>query len=144
MTGRAFAETFVAIVLGLLLSVIGAGILQLIGGADARTAFLDTGPRLIFGALWPALILWSLLLLIGNLRNRARNAGWKMMTNLISTVAVALLATGAWLYISSVSTGFGMLLLGIAVSASVTFLIGAALAILATHLLIFRRPATGR
>jgi hypothetical protein len=144
MTGRAFAETFVAIVLGLLLSVIGAGILQLFNGSGLPTAFLDTGPRLILGALWPALILWSLLLLIGNLRNRARDAGWKVLTNLISTLVVALLASGAWLYISTVPGGFGMLVFGIALVASVVFLIGAAVAILVTHLLIFRTPARRR
>jgi hypothetical protein len=144
MTGRAIAEAFVAIVLGLVLSVIGAGILQLIGGTDARTAFLDAGPRLILGALWPALILWSLLLLIGNIRNRSRAAGWRVLTDLVSTFVVAVLATGAWLYLSTVSGGLGTLMFGIGLSASAIFFVGATLAVLATHLLVSKRPARGR
>ena len=44
MTGRAIAETFAALLLALLLSIVGAVLLGLSDGTDAAGAFLDIGP----------------------------------------------------------------------------------------------------
>lgn len=90
MTGRAITETFAVLLLALLLSIVGAVLLELSDGTDVAGAFLDRGPSLVFGVLWPTLILWTALVLIGNIKNLRRGSGTKFLTGVMSKIATCL------------------------------------------------------
>lgn len=142
MTGRAIAETFAALLLALLLSIVGAVLLGLSDGTDAAGAFLDIGPRLVLGVLWPTLILWTALVLIGNIKNRRRGSGTKFLTGVMSTIATGLATPVGWLVFSLFAGDWGVLLFAVALAPTVIFFVAALVALALVHLVFFRRRAT--
>ncbi|MHA6669269.1 hypothetical protein ACX3O0_10420 [Homoserinimonas sp. A447] len=142
MTGRAIAETVVALLVALVLTIVGIALLDLVDGADATTAFFDTSPRLVFGVLWPVLALWTLLVLIGNLRNRLRASGMKFLTGVVSTIVACVLTAVGWLVFSLVGGGWGLFLFAITLVPTVFFFVAAVISLLVTHLGFFRSSPT--
>lgn len=144
MTGRAIAETVVGVVLTAVLAILGAGLFELSDGATPAQAFLDSGPRLILGAFVIPGVLWILMVLIGNIRNRRRASGWPFLTNLLSAFVVAVLNVAGWLVVAIVEGNWAWLLVGIAVIVSLLFFVAALVGLLLTHFAIFRHGATPR
>lgn len=138
MTGRAVAESAVGILLGLLLSLIGLGLIQLSDGTDAATAFLDEAPRLLLGILWPAIIVWVVLVIIGNVRNRRRGSVLRMITNLVSTFVAALLAVIGWFILAAVQGDWAWFVFAIALVAALVFFVATSIGFVLTHLVFFR------
>ena len=141
MTGRAIAETFAALLLALLFSIVGAVLLGLSDGTDAAGAFLDIGPRLVLGVLWPTLILWTALVLIGNIKNRRRGSGTKFLTGVMSTIATCLVTPVGWLVFSLFAGDWGVLLFAVALAPTVIFFVAALVALALVHLVFLRRRA---
>lgn len=143
MTGRAIAETAVALVIALVLTIAACGLLELADGTETATAFFDAAPRTVFGILWPALLLWTVLVLVGNLRNRLQAPGRKFLTGVMFTIAACLVGAIGWLIFGMIAGGWGLLLFAIALFPTVFFFMAAVLALWVTHLGFFRRSPTG-
>jgi hypothetical protein len=135
---RIVAETVVGILLTLLFTLLVAGLLVAIDSADPAAAFFREGPALVFGAFWIALLIWGLLVILGNVVHRNRRPGARVLHNVLAALLGALVNLIAFAVIGATAGGFGMLLLGIAVIAAVSFLPGAAVGMLLTHLVFFR------
>jgi hypothetical protein len=144
MTGRAIAETVVSLVLTAILAIVGAGLFELSDGATPAQAFLESGPRLILGAFAIPGVLWVIMLLVGNIRNRRRASGWHFLTNLLSTFVVAVLNVLGWLVVAIVQGNWAWLMVGIAVVVSLLFFVAALVGLLLTHFAIFRHRAASR
>jgi hypothetical protein len=141
MTGRAVAETLVGFVLTTLLVLVAAGLLEFSQGADPAEAFLDSGPRLIFGTFAIPGAVWAVLLLIGNIRNRRRASGWAYLTNQLSAVVVAVLGVVGWLVVAMVQGGWALLIVGIVMFVALLFVGASIPALLLTHFAFFRHGA---
>ena len=135
---RIVAETVVGIVLTLLLALVVTGLLVSIDNADPATAFFREGPALLFGAFWVAIALWVILVIIGNVIHRNRPPRARVLHNLLAALAAAVLNVIVLTIIGATAGGFAMLLAGIAIVAAIAFLVGAAIAIPLTHLVLFR------
>lgn len=144
MTGRAIAETIVSVVLTAVLAIAGAGLLELADGATPAQAFLDSGPRLILGAFAIPGVLWIVMVLLGNIRNRRRASGWAFLTNLLSAFVVAVLNLVGWLVVALVQGNWAWLLVGIAVVVSLLFFVAALVGLLLTHFAFFRHGAASQ
>ncbi|MDQ4137326.1 MAG: hypothetical protein M3116_00565 [Actinomycetota bacterium] len=135
---RIVAETVLGVVLTLLLAVAVAGLLAGLDRPNPAEAFLREGPALLFGAFWIAIVLWVILVGIGNVVHRNRRPRARVLHNLLSALAVSVLNVIVLTVIGATAGGFGMLLVGIAVVAAIAFLVGAAIAVPLTHLVLFR------
>ena len=144
MTGRAIAETLVGILLTAILAIVGAGLFELSDGATPAEAFLDSGPRLILGAFAIPGVLWIVMMLLGNIRNRRRASGWAFLTNLLSAVVVAVLNVVGWLVVALVQGNWAWLMVGIAIIVSLLFFVAALVGLLLTHFAFFRHGAAPR
>ena len=135
---RIAAETVVGIVLTLLLALVVAGLLVGIDNADPAGAFFREGPALLLGAFWIAILLWVILVIVGNVVHRNRKPGARVLHNLLSALAASVVNVIVYTVIGATAGGFGMLLVGIAILGAIAFLVGAAIAIPLTHLVLFR------
>ncbi|WP_167138271.1 hypothetical protein [Diaminobutyricimonas sp. TR449] len=140
MTARAFLEIGMAFLIAIVLLFVFAGVVRVLDGADAATAFFDQGPRFIAGTLALALPLWMILLVIGAALTRNRSRRRKVGIHLASSGIVGLLNVVAFSLIGAASGGWGTLLTALALGATAIFIASAAMAILVTYFAIFRRP----
>ena len=136
---RAFAETLLALLVTLALTVLFRALLELANGSDASTAFLEDAPRMVFEFLWPALLIWTVLILVGNLRNRSRSSGTKFLTGVMATIAASVVASLGWLIFAMIAGGWYLLVFAYSLVPTAFFLVAAILALLLTHRGIFRR-----
>ena len=143
MSGRVIAESAVGILLTVVLSVLGAGLFQLADGEPPQLAFLSSGPRLIASTLWLPLIVWSAFIVAGNARNRHRSGTWAFATNLAISAACAVLTIVGWFAIALLMGGWALFLVAISLISCAIFLTSAVIAMVLTHLMLFRRPPSG-
>ena len=135
---RIVAETVVGIVLTLVIALIVCGLLVGIDSADPVGAFFREGPALLFGALWIAIVLWVILVVVGNVVHRNKPPRVRVLHNLVSAAAASGVNVIVYAVIGAMAGGFGMLLVGIVILGALAFLVGAAVAIPLTHLVLFR------
>ena len=136
---RAFLRVVVTVVITIVLAIIGLGLFSLITGNDPVEAFTDNAPRSLFGMMGIALALWTLLLIIGAIAHRARRAGWRIGTHLIS-LAVAIVVNLAFFVVLAFTDfdggGWGFLLLAIAAVSGVALFVAGTVAVLLVELAI--------
>jgi hypothetical protein len=136
---RVIAESLVALVFTVLLTIVGLALFQAGGGGDPAAA-IDSAWRLTGTGAGIAFTLWAIMLVIGNIATRRR--GWAAhvvigfgtallaaLVNLAVVVLIALVAPSddSWLYAVA------------AVAALIAFVLAAAAALLLTHLVVVRR-----
>ena len=138
---RIVAETVVVVVLTLLLALIVAGSLVSIDSVDPVAAFLEEGPALLFGSFWIAIVLWIVLAAVGNVVHRRRAPRVRVVHNLVSALAASVVNLIVFTVIGVTAGGFGMLLVAIAIIAAIAFVVGAAIAVPLTHLVLFRNAS---
>lgn len=140
MSVRVVAATIMGIVLTLLLSFVGAGLLEVADGRDMAGAFFDAGPRLIGSTLWATLPVWGVLIFVGNVRNRHRGGSWAFSTNVLTTLAVAALTIVGWFVVALIMGGWALFLVAISLVSCLIFVGAASVSLSLTHLWFFRRP----
>jgi hypothetical protein len=140
VNARVVGATLITIVLTLLISVIGAGLLEIADGRDFVGAFFDGGPRLLIGTLWVTVPVWGILLLVCNVRNRHRGGSWVLSANVLMTLAISALTIVAWFVVALVMGGWALFLVAISLVSCVIFVSAASVSLSITHLWVFRRP----
>lgn len=139
MAARVVAESLVALILTVILTIAVVGTLDFLSGSDVVTSFVEQAPSTVFPVLWPALGLWAVLVIIGNSRNSRRASAWKFLTNLISALAAGVVNVLIFTVLAfSGGGGWALLLVGIAIAVVVAFLVAAAIALALTHFVFFR------
>ncbi|MFC0680733.1 hypothetical protein ACFFGH_23115 [Lysobacter korlensis] len=139
---RILAETVVGILLTLLLTLLVTGALVSIDNPDPAGAFFGEGPALVFGAFWIGLVLWGILVVIGNVLHRNRRPGARVLHNLLAALVAGILTLIVYIVIGATAGGWGLLIVGIVLVPTIAFLVGAAVAIPLTHLVLFRPRTT--
>jgi hypothetical protein len=144
MSGRTLAEPLAAAGITLVLLFLGAGLLALRTANSAADAFLRSGPASVLGILGVPLLLWLVLLLVAAAINRARTPVVRLVTDAILTLLVGGAALAFWAVFAAAIGGFGDLVVGIAIVDVALFCVAALVALLVTHLVLFRRPEPSR
>lgn len=141
MAGRVALEVGVTLLLTILLAWSIFGLFALTDSADPVGTFLDQVPRVIFGLLGIALGLWAIMLIIGSIAHRYRAVGWRIGTHIVSLVVALIVNIVVLTAVSVASAGEGgweMLLVGIAVAASVVLFVCGVVAVLVVELAVVR------
>lgn len=146
MVRRIVLEVVLIVVLTVLLAWTVLAAFALTDSADPVGTLVDQTPRVLFGLLGIALVLWMLLLIIGAIVHRHRATGWRVATHLFSLL-VALVVNVGGLALLTASTGggsaedWGMLVVAIAVASGAVLLAAGVIAVLVVELLILPRAA---
>jgi len=109
---------------------------------DPVAAFTDGAPRLLFGAIAIALVLWSIMVIIGAIAHRDRGTGLRIATHLLSLFVAILgnvMVYVVMAFANSNEGGWSFVLAGIALGAGLVFGISGVVAVLLVELVI-RRP----
>ena len=136
---RVIAETLVALLFTALLTTVAIAIFQASDGGGIGTA-IDSAWRVTAVGTGAAFMLWTALLLIGNIINRRRSWLVHVVANFSSALLAALINGGVVLLIGlTTQDGFGWLFAVAALAALVAFVVAALISLLLTHLVIVRR-----
>jgi hypothetical protein len=138
---RILAETVVGILFTLVLMWLLLGALNTIDSADPAGAFVGQSFAIMFGAFWIGLLLWVVLVVVGNIVHRKRRPGVRVLHNLLSALGSAVINILVFVVIGMSAGGWAALLIAIVVMAALAFLVAAAIAIPLTHLVFFRPRA---
>ncbi|BDZ45065.1 hypothetical protein [Naasia aerilata] len=139
MSGRTLAEPLAAAGITLVLLFLGAGLLALGTAESALDAFFRSGPASVVGILGVAVLLWIVLLLVAAAVNRSRSPVVRLVTDTLLTLLVGGAALAFWAAFAAAVGGFGDLVVGIAVVDVALFCGAALIALVLTHLVLFRR-----
>lgn len=146
MAKRIVLEVVLILLLTVVLAWTVLGAFALTDSTDPLGTFVDQAPRVLFGLLGIALVLWTVLLIIGAIVHRRRAVGWRIATHLVSLL-VALVVNVGGLAVLTVATGggagedWGLLVVAIAGAAGAVLLISGVIAVLVVELLILRAAA---
>jgi hypothetical protein len=135
---RIVAETVVGVLLTLLITLLVTGALLSIDNPDPAGAFLSDAPQLVFGVFWIGIVLWVISVIVGNVVHRDRRPRARVTHNLVSAFVAAVLTLAVYVAIGITAGGWGLLIVGIAMVPALAFLVGAAIAIPVTHLVLLR------
>ena len=141
MAGRVTLEVGVTLLLTILLAWSIFGLVALTDSGDPVGTFLDQVPRVLFGLLGIALVLWAIMLIIGSIAHRYRAVGWRIGTHILSLVVAVIINVGVLAIVTVASSGGGgweLLLVGIAVAAGAVLLVSGVVAVLVVELAILR------
>ncbi|QOD93857.1 hypothetical protein [Chryseoglobus sp. 28M-23] len=94
MAGRVTLEVGVTLLLTILLAWSIFGLVALTDSGDPVGTFLDQVPRVLFGLLGIALVLWAIMLIIGSIAHRYRAVGWRIGTHILSLVVAVIINVG--------------------------------------------------
>jgi len=111
--------------------------------ADPVGTLVDQTPRVLFGGLGVALVLWTVLVIIGAIVQRRRAVGWRIATHLVSLIAALLVNVGVLAVVTVASGGvqgedWGLVVVIIAVAAGGVMLVSGTVAVLLVDLVILR------
>lgn len=140
MNVRVVAATIMGIVLTLVLSFLGAGVLEFADGRDPAGAFFDAGPRLIASTLWTTIPVWAVLILVGNVRNRHHSGSWAFSTNVVTTLALSALTIVGWFVVALIMGAWALFLVAVSLASCLIFVSAASVSLGLTHLWAFRLP----
>lgn len=118
-----------------------AGAVMSIDHTEPLGVFLNDAPSLVFGLFWIGLLIWAILVVVGNVIHRNRSARARVLHNLLSALGAAIVTMVVYTIIGVTAGGFGMLIVGIALLAAIAFLVAAAIVVPLTHLVFFRTPS---
>ena len=121
-------------------------VLPLADSADPIGTLVDQTPRVLFGGLGVALVLWTVLLVIGAIVQRRRAVGWKIATHLVSLIAALVVNIGILAIVSVAAGGgssedWGLIVVIIAVAAGGVLLVAGIVSVLLVELVILRPRA---
>lgn len=141
MAKRVTFEVVLILVITVALSWLLLGLVSLVDSTDPLAAFVDGAPRMLFGVTAIALVLWSIMVIIGAIAHRNRRAGWRIATHLVSlfvALLVNVLVFVVLAFASSNEGGWGLLLAGIALGVGLAVGIAGTVAVLLVELVILR------
>ena len=136
---RVIAESLVALVFTVLLTIVGVALFQASGGGDPGAA-IDSAWRLTGTGASIAFTLWTIMLVIGNIATRRRGWAAHVVLGFGTALLAALVNVGVVILIALVAPSEDSWVYAIAAVATlVAFLIAALVSLLLTHLVIVRR-----
>lgn len=135
---RAALATSIKLVLSVLFAIGLAGLWSLTGDEGPAAAFLDQGPRLIFAFMWPGLLVWAGLSIVGMVRRRG--LGWGVGWSVLAAAIAGFVNLVVFAVIGFTAGGWGAFVIVLAILGGMCFLIGAVVASVVAHLLV-RVPA---
>lgn len=141
MAKRIALEVLLILIITIGIAWLGLTIVVLLDEGDAVAALVDGAPRILFGLMGIALVLWSVLLIIGSIVNRHRRPRRKVATHLVS-LAVSII-TNVLVFTalaSAASGGWGLLLVGITLVAGAILCAAGTVAVLVVELRVVRSP----
>lgn len=141
MAKRVTLEVVLIIVITIALAWLLLGLVSLIDSTDPLAAFVDGAPRLLFGVTAIALVLWSVMVIIGAIAHRNRGAGWRIATHLVSLFVAILINVIVFVVLAFANAnegGWGLLLAGIALGAGLVLGLAGVVAVLLVELVILR------
>ncbi|MDF1478422.1 hypothetical protein PYV02_04925 [Leifsonia sp. H3M29-4] len=131
---RRFLLTALQAILTLVLSVLGAGLLQWFFGASPAEALLDQGPRLILTFMDVGVIAWLLLLILG--AARGAGLGFGMLGTVLAALISAALNLVVVVIVALVQGGAGIFAIALGVEAGIIFIVAALLVALVMYRLV--------
>jgi hypothetical protein len=139
---RVIAESLVALVFTVILTIVAVALFQASGGGDAGEA-IDSAWRLTGTGAGIAFTLWAIMLVIGNIATRRRGWAAHVVLGFGTALLAALVNVGVVILIAVVAPSEDSWVYAVAAIASVVaFLIAALVALLLTHLVVVRRRPT--
>ena len=146
MTGRAVAETLVALGLTIILAFLFVAVFGILSGESFIVSFTEYAPSMTIGLLWPAYLIWLVFLVISNLLNRTRSAQRKLVLGFVGAIVTAVLFLIMLQGFSfTMGDDWGWVLLTVALIPLPFFIAAAAVSLVITHLVILRpRSAANR
>jgi hypothetical protein len=136
---RVVAESLVALVFTVLLTIVGVALFQASGGGDPGEA-IDSAWRLTGTGAGIAFTLWAIMLVIGNIATRRRGWAAHVVIGFGTALLAALVNVGVVVLIAVVAPSEDSWVYAVAAIASVlAFLIAALVALLLTHVVVVRR-----
>jgi hypothetical protein len=136
---RVIAESLVALVFTVLLTIVGVALFQASGGGDPGAA-IDSAWRLTATGAAIAFTLWAVMLVIGNIATRRRGWAAHVVLGFGTAVLAALVNAGVVILIALVAPSDDSWVYAIAAIATlVSFLIAALVSLLLTHIVVVRR-----
>jgi len=136
---RVIAESLVALVFTVVLTIVGVALFEAGGGGDPGEA-VDSAWRLIGTGAGIAFTLWTIMLVIGNIATRRRGWAAHVVLGFGTALLAALVNVGVVVLIALVAPSEDSWVYAIAAVATlVAFLIAALLSLLLTHLVVVRR-----
>ncbi len=141
MAKRVTLEVVLILVITVALSWLLLGLVSLVDSTDPLAAFVDGAPRMLFGVTAIALVLWSIMVIIGAIAHRNRRAGWRIATHLVSLFVAILINVLVFVVLAFANAnegGWGLLLAGIALGVGLVVGISGVVAVLLVELVILR------
>jgi hypothetical protein len=136
---RVIAESLVALVFTVLLTIVGVALFQASGGGDPGEA-IDSAWRLTATGAAIAFTLWAIMLVIGNVATRRRGWAAHVVIGFGTALLAAFVNAGVVILIALVAPSDDSWIYAIAAIATlVAFLIAALVGLLLTHLVVVRR-----
>ncbi len=141
MAKRIVLEVVGIIVIAIALAWLMLGVVSLFDTTDPVAAFFDGAPRMLFGTMAIALVLWAVMVLIGSIAHRYRAAAWRIGTHLVSLFVAILVNVLAFMVLAFADMsqgGWGLLLVGIALGVGLVLGVAGTVAVLVVELAIVR------
>ncbi len=135
---RIAARIAVEVLLTVIVTILLVGAANTIDSADPAGAFLREAPAMVFGVFWIALVLWVILVVVGNVAQRSKPPRARVIADLLSALVASVLNTAVFAVIGFSAGGFGLLLVAIAIVPGIAFLVAAAVVVPLTQLVLFR------
>ncbi len=142
MAKRITLEVVLILAITVALSWLLLGLVSLVDSTDPVAAFVDGAPRMLFGVTAIALVLWTIMLIIGAIAHRNRRVGWRIATHLVSLFVALLINVIVFVVLAFVNTnegGWGLLLAGIALGVGLVVGVAGIVAVLLVELVILRQ-----
>lgn len=135
---RAALATVIKLLLSLLLAIVLAGLWSFTDETSFAEAFLDQGTRLIVVFVWPGLIVWAALSILGMLRRRG--LGWGIGWSILAALIAAGVNLVVFTIIGFALGGWDAFIIVFAFLGGLCFFVAAVIASVFTHL-VFRDRA---
>jgi len=139
MQGRVLAGTLTTIGITIVLLFLGSGLLSLDSAESPAAAFFDQGPRALVGVVGIPFLIWVAVLVAVDHLTRNLPVAVRLLIGVGVTVVVALIAVVFWAVVAGTAGGFAALLVAIALIYIGLFCVAATVALLLSHLVLFRR-----
>lgn len=138
MVKRVFLEVVAILALTILLAFVGIMLLSVLQGLSSESLPV-TALRILFGATGLALVIWTVLLIVGSMVLRRRPSGVRIGAHIL-TALVAVGANSAVLALLTMgSDGWGGLIVALSLGAGFALLVAAAIAVVVVERLIIGR-----
>lgn len=147
MARRIALEVLLILAITIALAWLALGVVSLFDSTDPLAAFTDGAPRMLFGVTALALVLWTVMVIIGSVAQRNRGSGWRIGTHLVSlfvALLVNVLVFVGLAFANANEGGWGLLLAGIALGVGLVVGIAGTMSVLLVELVILRpkKPLT--